>query len=715
MNRESDRANSIIKWEKPHYQRPLQFACDAIAMEEPEPEVANRAIELEADADAEQKLLASGAVIAGRYKILSELGRGGMGVVYKVDQIYLRQIFALKVLNSAESMRADSKRRSRFEKEARASSRLNHPNLTKVHDFDVLDGDVPFFVMDYLEGTNLAKLISERGQLPYKEALDIFIQICDGLAYAHEHGIIHRDLKPSNIMIVHLDGQLEGGTVKIVDFGIARIVHLDPEEGLSMTRTGEIFGSPFYMSPEQCLGQKVDNRSDLYSLGCTLFEALTGLPPFSGESALVTMMKHQSEEPLSLKEATLGQSFPSDLEKVLKKLLAKKPEERYQSASDIKRDLELIRSGQSISAQPQQRASKSYLVPFAVAATLCVILAGSLVFSLLSAKKEERRQPVQELQGEGEYWLKSPEVPDHPFADVPLAQARARGGPWVFHFPHEAAFGEISQPDENNNFIDEKLPGRRYLARDEVKLPSARPIALLPVGPACRYPTLFKYFRDDEVAHLYLYYNPDANDDLLFFVKHWKGLKLLKANDSSITDEGLSYLTDLPSLVSLSVSNTRVTGGAICKLHNLHKLHELHMTNLQDVLAVVDALKNSTNLTVLSVRMDHLTDNDADKLAKLPALQTLSIDRNEKMTDRTIEKLTKLKQIRTLTIYGLNLSPKVIPHLKQFPHLSELFIDVSHWSKDDIDHLKLALPKCHLHTDAADNAASPNILRRWGY
>ncbi len=185
--------------------------------------------------------------------------------------------------------------------------------------------------MDFVDGTTVADEVQRLGRLPVKRCLRIFIQVAFAIAYAHENGVIHRDLKSSNIMVVKGEGDEE--LVKIVDFGIAKLTGADEFNQQTLTKTGEIFGSPLFMSPEQCMGLSVDLRSDLYSLGCMLYEALTGAPPFIGESALATMMKHQSEPPLSLKEASMGIDFPKELERIVAKLLEKDPNNRYQNAS----------------------------------------------------------------------------------------------------------------------------------------------------------------------------------------------------------------------------------------------------------------------------------------------------------------------------------------------------------------------------------------------
>ncbi len=283
-----------------------------------------------------------GDLLGGRYRVLSLLGRGGMGVVYKVEQIFLGKELALKTIDRASQSEIAIRR---FQAEARAVFAVNHPNIVSVHDFGLLDDQTPFLAMEFVQGRTIGELIQAR-PLSIDEALKIFIQVCFGLAHAHKNGVVHRDIKPNNIMI--LDGMPIGteGSVKILDFGIAKLTQHDAGEIQALTKTGEIFGSPIYMSPEQCTGEKIDHRADVYSLGCVIFEALTGTPPFVGESALSTMMMHQTAPTPTLKEASLGADFPPELELLVHTMLSKNPDDRYQDLGIAAHDLAAIKSGQ---------------------------------------------------------------------------------------------------------------------------------------------------------------------------------------------------------------------------------------------------------------------------------------------------------------------------------------------------------------------------------
>jgi len=264
-----------------------------------------------------------------------------MGTVYKAKHAALNKSFAVKVLSSQAQKNEMAVRR--FDQEAKAASTLDHQNLVKVSDYGITTTGAPYLVMDYLEGLSLADEIKKEGTVEVSRALNLALQICDGLAHAHSKGVVHRDLKPSNIILVASDDGKE--KVKIVDFGIAKLVATTEEERQQLTQTGDIFGSPLYMSPEQCMGHKVDSRSDIYSLGCLTYEMLAGTPPLVGGNAIQTIFKHVHEEPAPFSKAFKKLNIPIGLEIVVSRMLSKNAEDRYQSIEDLKADLVRVQEG----------------------------------------------------------------------------------------------------------------------------------------------------------------------------------------------------------------------------------------------------------------------------------------------------------------------------------------------------------------------------------
>ncbi len=278
-----------------------------------------------------------GSVLGDRYEILSLIGDGAMGQVYRARHKLLKRIVAVKMLH--QNLIAGASALKRFQKEAELASALNHPNILTVHDFGVTDEGSPYLVMAFLEGKSLAEATAGGKSLELKRAIHIFKQVCQGLGHAHEHGVVHRDLKPSNIMLVKLDDDPD--FVKIVDFGIAKL--LAPGESTdNLTRTGEVFGSPPYMSPEQCRAKEVDARSDIYAMGCLMYRTVSGVQPISGNDLIEYLYKHVNETPASFSIVAPELNIPAQLEEVIFKAMAKAPEDRFQSMAELKAALEPI-------------------------------------------------------------------------------------------------------------------------------------------------------------------------------------------------------------------------------------------------------------------------------------------------------------------------------------------------------------------------------------
>jgi hypothetical protein len=291
-----------------------------------------------------QVVFAPGTVIGGTFTIDSIVGEGGMGIVYLAEHNALHRPFALKVLSATL---VNEQTWQRFRGEAMTIGGLNHPIFVKVYDLGIHEHTVPYYSMDYLNGRSLEEILIDDGPLPLAEAIDVFLEVLDGLAYAHRNGIIHRDLKPGNIMLCTAGGARQ---VKILDFGISKLIGQNNLDAQSLTTAGEIFGSPFYMSPEQCNGAAVDARSDIYSIGCTLFEVLTGYVPFEGDGMIDTVMLHQEAVPPRICECMPDLDLPRAIDLILAKCLAKSPNDRYSSAKEMALDLQRLKEGKEVVA-----------------------------------------------------------------------------------------------------------------------------------------------------------------------------------------------------------------------------------------------------------------------------------------------------------------------------------------------------------------------------
>jgi serine/threonine protein kinase len=276
-----------------------------------------------------------GDVVGDTYIVLKYIGRGAMGHVYHVCHKVLNGEYALKTLSGDEVNEIAWKR---FQMEAQAIALMRHPNVIGIYNFGLHDGILPYYAMDLLKGNDLGKKIKTDGPLEISDAAGVFVEVCAGIEYSHSKGIIHRDIKPGNIFLLETPGPT-GEMVKVVDFGMVKLTQDKSQHIQSLTDVGIAVGSPNYMSPEQCMGKAVDARSDVYSIGCSLFEALTGSFPFRGRNVTEIMMAHTEAEPATLYRASGGKEFPPAIEHIIATTLAKDPAERYQSAGQLGEEL----------------------------------------------------------------------------------------------------------------------------------------------------------------------------------------------------------------------------------------------------------------------------------------------------------------------------------------------------------------------------------------
>ncbi len=279
--------------------------------------------------------LAPGTRLADKYIISNVIGHGGMSIVYDATDESSQKRVAIKMMYNTLTNHQELV--DRFLQEAKATSHLSHQNLGTVYDSGLTAQGQPFLVMDYLEGVNLQQFLDSYSPSP-KMLIQIFMQVCDALDEAHRKGIVHRDLKPSNIMLIK-DGHI-GALVKLVDFGIAKLISsaLSPEE--HTTTHGTTFGTPVFMSPEQCAGKEMDARSDIYSLGCVMYQSFTGSQVFSGDSVYEVFYRHICEVPSRAPFQRLREPLPPEVETVIFGCLEKEPIKRPQSAGDVKMQLE---------------------------------------------------------------------------------------------------------------------------------------------------------------------------------------------------------------------------------------------------------------------------------------------------------------------------------------------------------------------------------------
>lgn len=626
--------------------------------------------------------LKPGQVIAGRYTVMEEIGRGGMGVVYKVNQIALSRQLALKTIDATDI--TDSTWR-RFQQEAKATGLLDHPNLISVHDFGLLEDKHPYFVMDLIEGTTLAKRIESGGPLSVEESLPLMIQICFGLAHAHDVGIIHRDIKPSNIMLCKTEVATANSTVKIVDFGIAKLHSAEATETQGLTRTGEIFGSPLYMSPEQCLGLPVDHRSDIYAFGCVFFETLTGIPPFQGNSALATMMKHQTEKPPTLKEVTLGKDFPEEIEKLVSRLLSKEPDKRYQSLKAVARDLSLLQQGVSAQTfsgvpEPAEKTPIGRTVPLTGALLVWMASVIAVGFTCWTIRGNVDAE-IFRKQEKAKEFAPPFHVPDIVPNDEPsFTSFETINGVRFRKFNLPRGFGYYSSLSSLGAPV--RIDGPFYVpAEQEVNLKVHDLIAVT-------NPRFFARFKSDDFQMLDISNNVAVSDTTFEHLSHLKVLKYLNADNVDITNNVIQEFNRMPNLKAIYIDGTQIRQNGLINYKYLRNCTELGIGRIGSMERVLKKLEGSTKLEVLQLENSELTDEQLKLVATLPNLWHLNIEHNPKITNAGFRYLFSMKHLRNIRISGTNITPEIVPELKKMPSLKTMYVYPNVWKDKDKKRLK---------------------------
>jgi serine/threonine protein kinase len=327
--------------------------------------------------------LAVGSTFAGRYEIIGVLGQGGMSTVYKARQVVMDRVVALKVMHAWMLKEASSYQR--FQREAQAASQLNHPNIVKVHSFGT-DGQQPFIVMDFIEGQSFAAVLAEKKKVTADELLAVVIPAAKALSHAHSQGLVHRDIKPANIM---LDKEKK---VYLVDFGVAKAID-GTEYAQQLTQTNGVVGTPYYMSPEQCERAELDPRSDMYSLGCVLYEALAGAVPFPGDSPFAVMYSHIHET-----AAALPSSVPAWLSNTIMRMLEKKREDRFENMDDVVAILEKSAPPHMVLRRPAKRTGQKIPKLLLPAIVFAAVIGGSAYWHFVV--EPERARPHELINAE---------------------------------------------------------------------------------------------------------------------------------------------------------------------------------------------------------------------------------------------------------------------------------------------------------------------------
>ncbi len=656
-------------------------------------------------------VLKPGDMVVDRYRIEKLIGSGGMGTVYKAQQILLKQTVALKML-SAEEFTDVSIRR--FQKEAQAASKLAHPNLVQAHEFGVLPNGQPYFTMDFVEGPSLSEYTKGVGALSVEECLDIFIPTAFGLAFAHDQNIVHRDIKPSNIMLANASESGKKYIPKIVDFGIAKLTDDEQGKSVALTKTGEVFGTPLYMSPEQCMGGKIDHRSDIYSLGCVIYDTLTGAPPFSGENALSLMMKHQSEIAPSLKEGSMGREFPAELETIVATMLEKNPDNRYQRMSDVAQDLAAVQTRLRGDISEASMPAAAPLSP--------------LLSQRVNSIKQEAQEPqirIWKLFSGGlficltsfalgvfysQHFLQKPVEVKQTVADQPdsLDRFDVSGGETyfrkiegtgnnairIYRFP-EASLGALTY----FNFNSGKLV--TVHAKKTVKIPVLSPVKF-EVDDRLFNSNVASllYFTETDINELIVSARQSVKDFLvnqsvscdagMAIISHWKKLHTIHFEKSYLTDVGMQCLAELPELKRLGLPGARVTPETFLRLRNFDTMILLNINFIPEVKRILPQIVKNTAMKGLLVAGCDLNDSDVEMISHMKSLTGLDIQENPKITDRGLTYLADT-DIDTLYLAGTRVTAESIPLFKRMRKLKGVELSNEVWSLPELRKLRSEL------------------------
>ncbi|MDZ4832483.1 MAG: protein kinase [Candidatus Melainabacteria bacterium] len=582
-----------------------------------------------------------------RYKPLSLIGSGGNGSVYYCRDRLLRKKVAIKIISDASPEHIVA-----FQKEAIATSKLVHPNIVSILDFGVTESGTPYMVMELFEGTSLSQAIRTSGVLPIQTALAVFSRVCDGLAEAHRMGVFHRDINSSNILVADLDS--DAPAVRIIDFGVARV---RKEQDASMRTQGlTLVGTPHYMSPDQAAGRPFDERSEIYSVGCAFFETLTGVPPYSGESALEIINQHAIAPIPTLSEKNPDVYFPSELESIIASCLAKDPSERPASMAALSNALNNLTINMTLSNPTMRielapKRKKSQQKAFLLIPIFALFLLSILFFSALSQNQKPAKDVVTKTDTEGSvHFIEANAKPKPGLGDL-WRKSSGAGSDLILVAEEEVT-------DDDLDAILKLRPKEVDLRHARVSSKGVEKLIGMPI-------------RRLMLSHTKI------DDSAIPFIAKFEKLNHLALSETSVTDHGIAGLANLklkrlelegldsftdrgldlvvaqwPSLEMLDIANTAVTNSGVIKLKNLSKLKslDLHQMNLTN-----DAMKTVLNLPQLErLCLVHIGFNQKflDEIAQKKSLKLLNIGDIPGWTKKDYEELeNRMGRFRMRRVY----------------------------------------------------------------
>ena len=541
--------------------------------------------------------------LPARFELLKVIGEGGMGKVYHARDTLLSREVAIKVLSKRVLLEREV---HVLHQEAKTTGKLNHPSIARALDFDLTESGEPFLVMEFVKGETLSAMLRRVGPLDSETARLIFTQILEAIQHAHESQVIHRDLKPSNIMLTEDEGETRA---VVLDFGIAK--DLGKQDGQFKTKTGMVVGSPLYISPEQIEGGAIDPRTDIYAMGCVMFECLTGSPPFRGATAIETISMHLSEPPPRLSER-IDKSWTDELEQTIERTLEKNPDLRFQTADELLEAIAVMdfverseeRDDGDMDPRRAERSQDLKTLAIVVSSAVLFLVVGVWLTTIFLQKlvgyqvPDEKGMPQEQIT-----------------ADLDFAKA---------HIDE----GETGALDKFRSMSDEELAECKQLS-----------------------------FRTTSVQ-----------ESDLKRIEKCKSLILLDLAKSHVSNDCLPHIAKLKTLKSLLLNETEVSGKEVGILKNCEHLESLDIRNPHLDKAAIEEISKLPNIRFLTLASQELNPEDLCRLAVMPNLEKLDI-RGIRTTDETLECLSPLPKLYEIAFLGMEVTDNGIAVLSKYRDL----------------------------------------------
>lgn len=617
-------------------------------------------------------------ILNDRYEIREILGQGGMGQVYKAFDNILQRDVAIKFLTSG---RLDGPAAQRFQLEAKATSALKNDGIVSIYDFGLIESGYPYMVMEFVTGMTLSQYLEENECLDLSQTLTFARQVCSAMAHAHNNKVVHRDLKPSNIVI----GEIEGETIyKILDFGISKL-NDDSDDDNFLTQTGQIIGSPRYLSPEQARGEFTDHRSDIYSLGCILFECLCGQTPFEGENVIETITMRLDGEAPKLSEIIPDKEIPAELDTMLVKCLKLDSDERFQTMEEVNDALYGIEKVVERQSSPGQLSKlkesivKIHLtVPEREELTasglsnvykiLLFVVMPLIVISLMVAAFLSPKEKPEHIKAKADSEKISSEKNDEikflrPYPDV----LHVRSNQYLTgKVKGDALFKNIRK---GTNLVSFK--GFAFESGLIEKL-SSYPLRKIEFTSCKLTPEELKELTDSRTLTNIIIYECGLNDSMIKHMQKMNNMKDLSVDLNPITGEGLEIICEkYPNLRLLDLSGTNIKNEDLMFLKKLKLLRVLKIPEIThiDKKGLIVLTKVHPNLETLDLGGTSIGDND-------------------------LTLLTKMKKLEELDLQGVDITDKGVAHIARIPNLKTL--DLGHNDKLTIQSLYFLKKKRNL-------------------